>query len=791
MRKGKRGSPGSASLPESPRHRAHLWPALAVAVLLVGASSSFLVANAVARNDAANNHRAFVASSAEISSTLQLTIQHEEDLIVSAGGFVAGDPFASNLTFGQWATSVRALQRYPELIGFGHSVVVAASQLRAFVALVAPDSVGDGALRIVPAGHRPFYCLAVGSVARTAKTTLPAGYDFCAGEGRAVSLAARDSGHTAYFPVGHGSGTYLSILAPTYQAGVPIATVAERRNEFLGWVGMYVRPEVILKEALVNDPSVVVSMHFVGDTSDATVRSGVTPKGAQSITTDLHNGWMITTSAVVHASGVWNDMTALGLLFAGLAMSALLALLILVLATGRVRALRLVADKTGELRHQALHDALTGLPNRALIMDRIEQLLARNRRQGTVGAAFFIDLDEFKNVNDTLGHAAGDRLLEAVSHRLTAGLRDADTIGRMGGDEFVVLIDGALLQSAPELVAERVLEIMRQPFELDGAATPTVVTATIGVAVGYREVPEQLLRDADMALYQAKAAGKNCYEVFHPEMETTILRRYELEFDLRSALEDGQFRVVYQPVYNLGDLTLTGVEALIRWDHPTLGGVEPGRFIPLLESSGHIVEVGRWVLREACTRMARWRAQGHDLTVAVNVSGRQLDRDVIVADVRDALQTSGLAPAALIIEVTETALMRNVDTTARRLRELKVLGVQVAIDDFGTGYSSLAYLQRFPVDCIKIDRSFIDTISDSRESDALVHTLVQLGKDLGLKTLAEGVETTQQLDHLRREDVNEAQGFLLARPLSPEVFEAQLLELTRPSHIVAPPLSRS
>jgi diguanylate cyclase (GGDEF)-like protein len=770
----RRGNEGPSAPSDGPRPRVQMWPALAVAVLLVGVLSSIFVAGAVAGTNTSNAHRAFASSSAEVASTLQLTIQHEEDLIVSASGFVAGDPDASNLDFGQWAKSVRALARYPELLGFGHSVVVAASQLATFAARVAP-AVDPSAFRIVPPGHRAFYCLTEGVVFRSAKTALPAGFDFCAGDEGPVSLAARDSGRSAYVPIRTGSLTALSILTPIYQVGVPIATVAERRAEFLGWVGMNVLPGVILKQALVNHPNVVVSMRYDANDSTALFRSGIIPSGARSMTINLHNGWKVTTFGMVPAGDVWNDLTALALMLGGIALSLLLAALILVLATGRVRALRLVGEKTGELRHQALHDALTGLPNRALIMDRIEQLLARNRRQGTVGAAFFVDLDEFKNVNDTLGHAAGDRLLQAVAERLTTGLRDADTIGRMGGDEFVVLSDGASLQSAPELVAERILEIMRQPFDIDGAVAPTVITTTIGIAVGYREVPEQLLRDADMALYQAKAAGKNCYEVFHPEMETTILRRYELEFDLRSALEGGQFRLVYQPVYDLSDLTLTGVEALLRWDHPTMGEVQPSGFVPLLESSGQIVDVGRWVLREACTQMATWRAEGYDLTVAVNVSGRQLDRDTVVAHVREALETSGLDPAALIIEVTETALMRNVDTTARRLRELKALGVQMAIDDFGTGYSSLAYLQRFPVDCLKIDRSFIETISQSRESDALVHTLVQLGKDLGLKTLAEGVETTRQLDHLRSEDVNEAQGYLLARPLDPRSLETQVL----------------
>jgi diguanylate cyclase (GGDEF)-like protein len=461
-----------------------------------------------------------------------------------------------------------------------------------------------------------------------------------------------------------------------------------------------------------------------------------------------------------------------------------LAGLILVLGMGRALARRLVSERTDELRHQALHDSLTNLPNRVLILDRIEQLLVRNRRNGTSGAALYIDIDDFKNVNDTLGHEAGDRLLVAVAARLTTALRDADTIGRMGGDEFVVLIDGASLDIAPEFVAQRLLTVMHQPFELDGAMTPLAVTVSIGTAIGDRPNGGELLRDADVALYQAKAAGKNRYEIFFPEMQTEISRRIDLEFELRSALEADQFELYYQPIYCLDDLTLVGVEALLRWHNPSRGLIEPVEFIPILEQSGQIREVGRWVLVQACTQMAAWHAAGDNLEISVNVSGRQLDRDEIIDHIREALDSSGLDATSLIVEVTETSLMRNAAATATRLTAIKKLGVKIAIDDFGTGYSSLAYLQRFPVDCLKIDRSFTHAITTSPESKALIRTLVQLGKDLGLKTLAEGVETTGEMDHLRRENVNEAQGFLLSRPLTASALESQIL--VRSGHAIAP-----
>jgi EAL domain-containing protein (putative c-di-GMP-specific phosphodiesterase class I) len=354
----------------------------------------------------------------------------------------------------------------------------------------------------------------------------------------------------------------------------------------------------------------------------------------------------------------------------------------------------------------------------------------------------------------------------------------------MGGDEFVVLIDGGRPHSPPERVAQRLLEVMRRPFYLDAAPMPLTVTASVGIALGDRGTADELLRDSDVALYLAKAAGKNCYEVFLPEMDTNIRQRYELECDLQQALENEQFRLVYQPIYDLNDLSVIGVEALLRWDHPTLGVVEPDTFIPFLESSGQIIQVGRWVLIEACRQAADWHARGRVIGLSVNVSGLQFDHDQILSDTREALESSGFDPSMLTIEITETVLMRNTTATTRRLDDLKALGVQLAIDDFGTGYSSLAYLQRFPLDSLKIDRSFVDAISTSAESKALIRTLVQLGHSLGFKTLAEGVETTEQIDQLRNERVDQVQGFLMARPLDPETLSSTILHL--PSQLVAP-----
>lgn len=777
--------PGSHTLGSggSKRQRC-VWTALAAVMLIAGTGGAFFSARTVARQNIYRSRRAFAASSADIASTLKLALQHEDDLIVGGAAYLAGNPDGSNAEFLRWSNSVHALQRYPELQDFGNAVIVRASDLSAFAARAELDPWAPlgatGRFEVVPPGHRASYCFGTVGEVRNASVGAPAGYDFCAGGLGPALFAARDSGHGSYEPFMVGPNLELGVSTPIYRGGVVPSTVAARREAFLGWFGTSILPKVLLDEARKAHPDTSVEFRYHSASTSATFRSGTIAKGALSVSIDLHNGWTVQTFGAVAPGGAVNTGGALAVLLAGIALSLLVAALILVLVTGRARALRVVEEQTDELRHRALHDTLTGLPNRALIADRIEQLLVRNRRNHTEGAALYVDLDEFKTINDTLGHEAGDRLLQAVAARLTTSLRDADTIGRMGGDEFVVLVEGGSLQVAPQLVAERLLDVMRQPFHLDEAPMALVVTASVGIAVGDRDNPPDLLRDADVALYQAKAAGKDCYETFNTEMETTIQHRFELEFGLRSALDNDQFRLVYQPIYKLDDLTIVGVEALIRWEQPTLGEMQPDEFIPVLESSRQIIDVGRWALRQACTQTATWRDRGSDLIVSVNVSGRQLDSDLIVEHVRDALDVSGLDPARLTIEITETAVMGNIDASARRLRELKGLGVQVAIDDFGTGYSSLAYLQRLPIDCLKIDQSFIDAITQSPAADALFHAFVQLGKGLGLKTLAEGVETTAQIDQLRLEGVDEAQGFLLAKPLDPETLEIKLLAPNRP-----------
>jgi diguanylate cyclase (GGDEF)-like protein len=428
-----------------------------------------------------------------------------------------------------------------------------------------------------------------------------------------------------------------------------------------------------------------------------------------------------------------------------------------------------------ELAFVATHDALTGLPNRALILDRTEQMLVRARRHEAPVAALFIGLDNFKSINEKFSHGAGDELLRLVAERLDGVVRDTDALGRLGGDEFVVIAEELSLEQGPELIAERLQQALKAPFALAGAqGAHLIVSASIGVASVPRTSAEDFLRDADIAMYQAKWDGKDRYVVFEAGMQHAVQSRMELEMDLRDALGNDEFFLVYQPTFNLRDMSPTGVEALIRWKHPTRGITEPDDFIPLLETTGLIIAVGKWVLEEACYQGATWRRAGHEIGMAVNVSARQLDTDEFVRDVRHALSRSRLDANALTLEITETTLMRNVEETAQRLAAIRELGVRIAIDDFGTGYSSLAHLQQLPVDELKIDRSFIARLTQSAEGETLVHTLVQLGKALSIETLAEGIEQEGELTALQHERCDSGQGFLYARPLDAAAAETFL-----------------
>ena len=425
-----------------------------------------------------------------------------------------------------------------------------------------------------------------------------------------------------------------------------------------------------------------------------------------------------------------------------------------------------------ELARQAFHDSLTGLANRALLSDRIEHALAVAERPESV-AVLVIDLDDFKTINDSLGHAAGDVLLGDVAARLRSVLRAGDTCARLGGDEFAVLVEGLAAPQDAATVAESLLASLEAPFALGGREA--FVRASIGLAYARPESqPGELLRDADIAMYQAKArpSGQR-WEAFRPDMLVAVQDRLELSAQLNRALERGEIELHYQPIIALTDDTVVGVEALARWRHPTRGLLAPGAFIGLAEETGLIVELGRQVLETACRQTVRWREQGFDLGVAVNVSGRQLQDDDFVHAVASALARTGLRADRLTLEITESVLLQEA-STASALRALRALGVRLAIDDFGSGYSSLDYLRRFPVDVLKVDRSLVASISTGRDVRFL-DAIVRLAESLGLETVAEGIETDRHADCVRLARFTHGQGFRFARPLAAQALEELLV----------------
>jgi len=469
-----------------------------------------------------------------------------------------------------------------------------------------------------------------------------------------------------------------------------------------------------------------------------------------------------------HADGSWRDVEVIGT-----------NLLDQPTVRGIVLNTRDISERRAlqaELTHQAFHDTLTGLANRALFLDRVTHALALARRHSRTIAVIFLDLDNFKTVNDSLGHAQGDMLLIHTSERMQTAVRTADTIARFGGDEFAILIEDASDNDAAMTVVERVLELMRHPFHLEGKEV--FASASIGIAIAEpNHTASDLLRNADMAMYIAKQSGKGQYRRYEARMHTEAMERLELESDLRHAIEREEFTLRYQPIVALNTGEIAGVEALVRWNHPTRGMLSPLTFIPLAEETGLIVPLGRWVVREACKQAVGWqhlRPKGRPLTLTINISGHQLQGEHVVDDVRRALSDSGLDPRQLVLEITESVLMQQSETILERLHALKSLGVRLAIDDFGTGYSSLGYLQRFPIDILKIDKSFVDDVGRGDTESALARAVIALGETLQLQTIAEGIELKQQLSGLQDLGCELGQGFFFDKPIDPAEIELAL-----------------
>ena len=430
-----------------------------------------------------------------------------------------------------------------------------------------------------------------------------------------------------------------------------------------------------------------------------------------------------------------------------------------------------------KLKHDALHDTLTGLPNRSLFMDRLNHVIKYTKRSPNyLYAVLFVDLDRFKVINDSLGHMIGDQLLINLARKMASCLRPEDTLARLGGDEFTILLEGIKDVNDASIVAERIHKALAEPFSLDGH--DIFCNVSIGIALkesNDTKRPEDLLIHADMAMYRAKMLGRGRYEVFNKTMRTFTFDILTLEQDLRRAVQNDEMFLQYQPIISLQDGAIIGAEALVRWQHPRHGAIQPLEFIALAEETGLIIPIGEWVLQTACLQNKIWEQAGHsNLTIAVNVSAIQFQHKDFISQIKTVLQNTQMSASKLVLEITESVAMKNISFSLELLSELRNMGLSIAIDDFGTGYSSLSYLKRFPINTLKIDRSFINDVTNNSDDAAITNAIIAMSHNLKLRVIAEGVETEDQLAFLRAQNCDEVQGYLFSRPISGESFLALL-----------------
>jgi diguanylate cyclase (GGDEF)-like protein len=790
-----------------------VWALVTLLCTAAGVTGSLLGAHAIARSDSTKSRQSTQQTAAAVAASVKLSLRHEEDIAVGAATYFAGNAKTSPKEFAVWVKWAQTLRRYPELEGLSLVTLVHAKELELFHSRItgqplkpattttttastatigssatpgsgatagsataasgsSPAKPAHGSLRVVPSSKHSYYCLAIANLVRSPAKSPPAGLDYCA-----VTpglLLSRDTGLTHYATVLAGGTTALAIDTPVYRGNAIPHSVFGREAASVGWLREVIAPNVLLAEALRGHEAVAVRLGYQARGTNLEFVAGATPRGVPSSVTEVHyGGWTVQSFAAPPSSNtsVLGDGSALALLIVGCALSALLGVLVFVLGGGRAPVVVRVAQprkpSAPDAPSEDLHDPLTGLPNRALMIDRAECMLARAGRQsGLLVGALFIDIDWFKDVNEKLGDEAGDQILKIVAERLEAVVRAGDTVGRLGGDEFVLLVESAARGARLDSLARRVVESLHKPFELEGFGPSFFLTASIGVAFGRYSSPEDLLRDAQLALHAAKAAGKDRYTLFNANMRSVIEGRGVLEVELNAALAEKQFFLLYEPIYDLATGKVAGLDALVRWLHPKRGVVLPDDFIPLAEETGLTVPIGRWALEEACTRAAAWNVEGHQIGVSVEVTPNQLNRDGFVTDVRRALQQSGVEPSMLTLAIAETTVMSDVGAAVERLEEIKQLGVRIAIDDFGgSGYAYHSDLRRLPLDFLKVDRSSLAASEDEDYRTWLLEAIMIVGRDLSLTVIAKGIESFEQLSALQGMGCAMAQGTLMGKPV--------------------------
>ncbi len=764
-------APAAESAPASSTRGRGAWAFVAALCVLLGALASVLGARAVARNDTSTTRATFAQSSRAIATTVKLATQRQEELTVAAATYFAANPKATPAEFGRWVTWARTQRRYPELDALG--------------LLPAPPPPAKA-----PATDKTSAASGVAPATPAKASTPPVHVS-------PAQLLSRDTGLSIYRQISAGHRQALAIQTPVYRGNVTPHTVYGRTAASVGWLRTVLVPGAMLGQVLTGHPGYALSLTYRNGTSNLVFSSGAPRTGAQSATSNLHNGWSVTSFGPAADTSVFDNANALAVLVGGILLSVLLGMIVDVLGAGRPPAPASVGAQSQSEAETAgtetdtpagaigphdryLYEPVTGLPNRELTLDRAERMVARaGRDSGMLAGALFVDIDQLREVNEKLGQDAGNQLLKIVGERLLDVVRAGDTVGRLDGDEFVVLVESAARGVRLDSLAQRMIEALHKPIELDDFGPSFVLTASIGVAFGRYATPDDLLRDAHVALASAKAAGKDRYTLFNANMRTVIEGRAVLEAELNTALAERQFFLLYQPIYDLRTRRVAGLEAQIRWQHPTQGVLAPDAFIPLAEETGLIVPIGRFMLESACTRAAAWDVAGHRIGVSVKVSAHQLNRDGFATDVLRALQQSGIEPSLLTLEIGEAAVMRDLPAAAARLGELKALGVRIAIDDFGgSGYAHQADLRQLGLDTLRVDRSSLAASEDESYRTWLLEAIMLVGRDLQLTVVATGIETHEQMATLQSIGCTMAQGALLGSAVPVDgvggLFDAEL-----------------
>lgn len=717
------------------------WYAAALVCLVVGALASAFVARQLARGNEASARSAFARSSTSISSTLDVAVRHDEQLTVSASTFFAEHPRATPAEFARWKAWARVHERYPELDALGF---------------------------IPPGGVSPALALA---------------------RDRAVSL---------YSSVPAASGQALAVETPVYRGAVTPRSIFGRRAAAVGWVRQVLIPSVVLDQALAGQSGYATSIRHAGAGGTRLVYASGTPApGAQVATGALRGGWSATSYGPPVPAGVLADAGALAALICGVVASVLLAaLLVLLGGEGGPAALRGVGPRGprraraagADGREDDLHDPLTGLPSRVLMLDRAERLIARTGRQSeAVSGALFVEVDWVGEVNARLGREAGDQLLRVIAGRLEQVVRAGDSVGRLDGDDFVILVESAARGVRLDSLARRVIEALREPVELAGFGPSFVLSTSVGIAFGRYETPAELLRDAETA---ARAAGRDRYKLFNANTRATGDGHELLEGELNAALEDRQLFLLFEPICGLRERRVTGLQASIRWRHPERGVLEPAEFMALACETELIVPLGRWQLEQACTDAAAWnlgRAASERVGVSVRVASEQLNRNGFLTDVRRALQQSGLEPSLLTLDVSEATVMGDLAPGAERLHELARLGVRIVLDHFGSRYASHTDLARMPLSGLKVDRGSLASTDTEEYRRWLVETILLTGRDLDLPVVVRGVRTSDQLAALQAIGATIVQGALLGGPAPADALQRLLTATLPPVQQDAPP----